>query len=174
MNPQTQASVPTVKSASTSVGVVLPVQMLLGLLTGCAIGYFWPGVGKELLPFGQAFLKALRMLIVPLVFSSIVLGIHNMGREIKVLGRVIAIAFIWFYLATGVCVLMGLGLNAIFHPGIGADLTIAGGKVPANTSLGVNWVNFLLDLIPANVVSAMAEQKILQMRSEERRVGKEC
>jgi DAACS family dicarboxylate/amino acid:cation (Na+ or H+) symporter len=54
-------------------------------------------------------------------------------------------------------------LNEIFHPGIGADLNIAGGKVPQNAGLSVNWVQFLLDLIPANVVSAMAEQKILQM-----------
>jgi DAACS family dicarboxylate/amino acid:cation (Na+ or H+) symporter len=53
-------------------------------------------------------------------------------------------------------------MNGIFHPGIGADLTIAG-KVPANAGLSVNWVQFFLDLIPANVVSAMADQKVLQV-----------
>jgi len=103
------------------------------------------------------------MLIIPLVFSSITLGIYNMGREIGVVGRVVGIAFLWFYLATGFCVVVGLVMNGIFHPGIGADLTIPGGKVPANAGLSVDWVQFLLDLVPANVVSAMAEQKILQV-----------
>jgi DAACS family dicarboxylate/amino acid:cation (Na+ or H+) symporter len=111
---------------------------------------------------GQAFVKALRMLVIPLVFSSIALGVYNMGREIGVVGRVVGIAFAWFYLATGACVVIGLAMNGIFHPGIGADLTIAG-KVPANAGLSVNWVQFFLDLIPANVVSAMADQKVLQV-----------
>ena len=149
--------------AATRGWLPLPIQMLLGLIVGSAIGLLWPDVGKELLPLGQAFIKALRMLIVPLVFASIVLGIYSMGREIKVLGRVITIAFVWFYLATGLCVVMGLVLNAIFHPGIGADLNIPGGKVPANAGLSVNWVQFFLDLIHVNVVAAMAEQKILPM-----------
>jgi dicarboxylate/amino acid:cation (Na+ or H+) symporter, DAACS family len=144
-------------------GIPLPVQMLLGLIVGGAVGYWSADIGKDLLPVGQAFLKALRMIIVPLVFSSVVVGVYQMGREIRVLGRVIGVAFLWFYLATGVCSLIGLGLNEIFHPGIGADLTVAGGKVPANAGLTVDWVQFLLDLIPANIVSAMAEQKILQM-----------
>ena len=154
---------PQAKSKGSLFGIPLPVQMLIGLMLGCAVGFWWPDTGKELLPIGQAFLKALRMLIVPLVFSCIVLGIYQMGREINVLGRVMGIAFLWFYVATGVCVVAGLVLNEIFHPGIGADLNIAGGKVPQNAGLSVNWVQFLLDLIPANVVSAMAEQKILQM-----------
>ena len=144
-------------------GIPLPIQMLLGLLVGCGIGYLWPAVGKELLPLGQVFLKALRMLIVPLVFSSIVLGVYQMGQEIRQLGRVIAIAFAWFYFATGLCVIIGLVLNSIVHPGIGADLTVPGGEVPANAGRGVNWMQFLLDLVPANVVSAMAEGKVLQM-----------
>lgn len=137
--------------------------MLIGLVIGCIIGLLWPMIGKELLPVGQAFVKALRMLIIPLVFSSITLGIYYMGREIGAVGRIVGIAFLWFYFATGLCVVIGLVMNGIFHPGIGADLTIPGGKVPANAGLSVNWVQFLLDLVPANVVSAMAEQKILQV-----------
>ena len=147
--------------AGSIFGISLPVQMLIGLLVGCAIGLLWPIVGKELLPLGQVFIKALRMLVIPLVFSSITLGVYNMGREIGMIGRVIAIAFVWFYLATGACVVIGLVMNGIFHPGVGADLSIPGGKVPTNAGLSVNWVQFLLDLVPANVVGAMAEQKVL-------------
>jgi dicarboxylate/amino acid:cation (Na+ or H+) symporter, DAACS family len=152
---------PVRRSSGSLFGISVPVQMLIGLVVGCIVGLLWPAVGKELLPLGQAFVKALRMLVVPLVFSSIALGVYNMGREIGAVGRVVGIAFVWFYLATGVCVVIGLAMNGIFHPGVGADLTIAGGKVPANAGLSVNWVQFFLDLIPANVVSAMAEQKVL-------------
>jgi DAACS family dicarboxylate/amino acid:cation (Na+ or H+) symporter len=153
---------PARRSTGSLFGISVPVQMLIGLVVGCVIGLLWPALGKELLPLGQAFVKALRMLVIPLVFSSIALGVYNMGREIGVVGRVVGIAFAWFYLATGACVVIGLAMNGIFHPGIGADLTIAG-KVPANAGLSVNWVQFFLDLIPANVVSAMADQKVLQV-----------
>jgi dicarboxylate/amino acid:cation (Na+ or H+) symporter, DAACS family len=141
--------------------ISLPVQMLAGLIIGCVVGLLWPSLGKELFPVSRAFINALRMLIIPLVFSSIVLGIYNMGREIKVFGKVIGIAFAWFYVATAVCMLVGLAMNGLLHPGIGADLTIPGGKLPANAGRGVDWVAFFLDLIPTNIVAAMAEQKIL-------------
>jgi DAACS family dicarboxylate/amino acid:cation (Na+ or H+) symporter len=149
------------RSSSAIFGIPLPVQMLIGLLVGCIIGALWPSFGKQLLPLAQAFVKALRMLVIPLVFSSITLGVYNMGREIGTVGRVVGIAFVWFYFATGVCIVTGLLMNGMFHPGIGADLTIPGGKVPANAGLGVDWVQFFLDLVPANLISAMADQKIL-------------
>jgi DAACS family dicarboxylate/amino acid:cation (Na+ or H+) symporter len=143
-------------------GMSLPVQMLLGLILGCAVGLLWPKVGKELLPLSRVFLNALRMLIIPLIFSSIVLGVFNMGREVRAFGKTIGIAFVWFYVATGACLLIGLAMNGIFHPGIGADLTIPG-KAPANAGMKVDWVAFFLDLIPTNVVAAMAGQKVLQV-----------
>ncbi|HLH87406.1 MAG TPA: dicarboxylate/amino acid:cation symporter [Xanthobacteraceae bacterium] len=140
----------------------LPLQMLAGLVVGCLLGLMFPDLGKSLLPLAQAFIKALRMIVIPLVFSAIALGIYNMGREISVLGRIVAIAFAWFFVATALCIVAGLGINAIFHPGIGADLSIAG-QVPKVSGIKIDFVGFLLDLVPVNVVSAMAEQKILQV-----------
>jgi len=140
----------------------LPLQMLGGLAIGCLIGAAFPDFGKELLPLGQAFIKALRMIVIPLVFSSIALGIYNMGREIALLGRIVAIAFVWFFSATAVCIVTGLAINAMFHPGVGADLSIAG-QLPANVGIKINLSQFLLDLVPVNIVAAMAEQKILQV-----------
>ena len=94
----------------------LPLQMLGGLVVGCVLGMLYPDLGKQLLPIGQAFIKALRMIVIPLVFSSIALGIYNMGRELSVLGRIVGIAFLWFFIATGVCIVVGLVINAVFHP----------------------------------------------------------
>jgi DAACS family dicarboxylate/amino acid:cation (Na+ or H+) symporter len=85
----------------------LPAQMLAGLAIGCAIGFAFPTFGKQLQPLSQAFIQALRLIVIPLVFSSITLGIYNMGREIAVLGRIVGIAFAWFFFATGVCMTWG-------------------------------------------------------------------
>jgi dicarboxylate/amino acid:cation (Na+ or H+) symporter, DAACS family len=140
----------------------LPIQMLIGLVIGCLIGHFVPDVGKQLLPISQVFVNGLRMLIVPLVFSSITLGIYNMGRDFSALGRIVAIVFIWFFVATAACITIGLLVSMVFQPGIGADLTIAG-EVPANAALHINLTQFLIDLVPNNIVDAMAHQRVLQV-----------
>ena len=158
----TRAGAPAAEPRRSQWERTLPAQMLVALAVGCVLGLLVPDLGKQLLPIGQAFIRALRMIVIPLVFSSIALGIYKMGRELAVLGRIVGVAFIWFFVATGVCVLGGLTINAIFHPGIGADLSIVG-QTPANAGLKIDVVQFLLDLIPINIVSAMAEQKILQV-----------
>ena len=79
---------------------------------------------------------------------------------INLLGRIIVISFAWFYAATGACFVIGLTLNSVLHPGIGADLSLLG-KVPANAGMKVDWVVFLTDLVPANIMQSMAEGKVL-------------
>ena len=56
----------------------LPVQMLIGLVVGCIAALLWPEFSRGLLPIGQTFVKALRMLVIPLVFTSITLGVYQM------------------------------------------------------------------------------------------------
>ncbi|MEN3349542.1 MAG: dicarboxylate/amino acid:cation [Bradyrhizobium sp.] len=141
-------------------GLPLAVQMLVGLIAGLAVGLIWPEFGASLRPLGAAFVEAVKMIVIPVVFSSVALGIYRMGTELKVLGRVVVICLGYFYLATVVSILIGLLLNAIFHPGAGAPLA-ATGKLPQNLSVTVDWIKFFMDMIPANIVAAMAEQKIL-------------
>ena len=138
----------------------LPLQMLVGLVLGLAVGRLWPAFGSGLQPIGTAFIHAIQMIVIPLIFSAVTLGVCRMGENTRQLGRVAVIAFIWFYIATLFAVLVALGLNHLFHPGLGADL-VPTGKVPPNLALSVNWTNYLLDLIPTNVVAAMAAQKVL-------------
>jgi len=136
------------------------VQILVGLVLGCVTGYLWPSFGATLQPIGTAFIKAIKMLVMPLVFSAVTLGIYKMGADIKQLGRLALIAFGWFYLATAISVILGITMNEIFHPGAGVVLE-ATGKIPANLATSINWVNFFIDLIPDNVVMAIASQKII-------------
>ena len=134
--------------------------MLIGLIAGLGVGLLWPSFGAALRPLGTAFVEAVKVIIIPVVFASVTLGVYRMGTELKVLGRVVVICLGYFYLATVVSILIGLALNAIFHPGAGAPLA-ATGKLPGNLAVSVDWIKFFMDMIPSNIVAAMAEQKIL-------------
>jgi len=149
------------KEKSKSKWPPLYVQIFIGLFLGIAIG-LWapPSFGAALKPIGDAFIKGIKMIVIPLVFSAVTLGIYRMGSDLKSLGRLGAIAFIWFYMATGISIIIGISLNAVFHPAAGLTLA-ATGAIPQNLSTSVNWVNFFLDIIPDNAVFAMANQKII-------------
>ncbi|HEX9017502.1 MAG TPA: dicarboxylate/amino acid:cation symporter [Chloroflexota bacterium] len=139
------------------------IQILVGLIIGAAIGLLWPGANSwaaAFKPLGDAFIKAIKMIVIPLVFSAVTLGIYKMSADLKSLGRLGLLAFGWFYLATGISVVLGLTLNAVFHPAAGISLQ-ATGKLPANLASSIDWVTFFLDLVPDNVVNSMANQKIL-------------
>lgn len=137
------------------------MQILVGLVLGILIGWLGPkAFGASLQPFGTAFIKAIKMIVMPLVFSAVTLGIYKMGADIRQLGRLGALAFIWFYAATAISIALGIGLNAIFHPGAGVALE-ATGKIPANLATSINWAQFFLDIIPDNVIMAVAQQKII-------------
>lgn len=138
----------------------LPLQMLAGLVLGLIIGTTWPSAGKALQPIGTAFIQAIQMIVIPLIFSAVALGVYRMGENTRQLGRVAVVAFAWFYIATLFAVLIALGLNGLLHPGRGANL-VPTGTVSANLALSVDWTKYLLDLIPSNIVAAMAAQRVL-------------
>ncbi|MEM5788374.1 MAG: dicarboxylate/amino acid:cation symporter [Syntrophobacteraceae bacterium] len=138
------------------------LQILVGLVLGIGVGLVWPDFGAKLQPVGTAFIKAIKMVVVPLVFASVTLGISKMGADIKQLGRMGGLAFGWFYFATGISVVLGILLNSLFHPAAGVALEVTG-AIPQNISTSIDWVKFFLDLIPDNIVKAMAEQKIVPM-----------
>ena len=138
----------------------LPAQIVAALIVGALIGWLWPNVGLALQPIGQAFVAAIKMVVIPLVFCAVALGTMKMGLDSPRLGRVALVAFGWFYLAGAIAISIGLGLDALFHPGRG--ISIAGSaEASARISATINWTQFLLDLIPSNVIAAMAQQKVL-------------
>lgn len=138
----------------------LPLQMLVGLILGLLVGVEWPGLGKSLQPIGTAFIQAIQMIVIPLIFSAVTLGVWRMGENARQLGRVAIVAFVWFYVASFFAVLVALGLNGIFHPGAGANV-VATGSVPPHLAISVDWTKYVLDLIPTNVLAAMAAQHVL-------------
>ncbi|SBW06478.1 Sodium:dicarboxylate symporter [uncultured delta proteobacterium] len=148
--------------ATQKKGIPLWGKILIGLIIGCIIGFLWPSLGSKLQPIGTAFIKAIKMIVMPLIFSAVTLGIYKMGSDLKQLGKLGIFAFGWFYLATGVAMVIGISLSILFHPGAGVDLSLAQGTtLPSHIGANMDWAKFFLDIIPDNIVMAMAQQKII-------------
>lgn len=138
----------------------LPIQMLLGLALGIVFGFVLPGTAAKLVPIGNAFVQAIKMIVVPLIFTAITLGIYQMGQKSRELGKVTGISLLYFFVATTVSLLIGLALNRIFRPGLGANLAQAS-NLHRNIATSVDWTKFFLEMIPPNIVAAMAGSNLL-------------
>jgi DAACS family dicarboxylate/amino acid:cation (Na+ or H+) symporter len=134
--------------------------MLIGMVIGLTIGLTEPSLGANLRPLGLAFIEAIKMIVIPIVFTSVTLGIYRMGSEMRNLGRIATVCAVYFALISVFSIVVSLALNGIFHPGAGAKL-VPTGAVPKGLAASIDWAKFFLDMIPANIISAMAEQKVL-------------
>ena len=139
-------------------------QIVIGLVLGITAGYVWPAFGVAVKPIADAFLRMIKMIIAPLVFSTLVVGIAGTG-DLKAMGRIGLKAIVYFEVATTVALFLGLALVNIFQPGaglslpVGADTQTAAGLVQ-NQQHG--W-DIFLHLFPTSVVDAMARGDILQV-----------
>ena len=137
-------------------------QRVVGaLVLGIAVGLFW-GPGAESIKWiGDLFIRAIKMLIVPLIFFSLVSGIAALG-DLKKLGNVGGKALLLFVTTAIISVSLGLTMGTIFQPGIGLDISLPAGvdiPQPAATSP----TDMILALIPENPVMSMAEGQILPL-----------
>ena len=141
----------------------LTAQIVLGLVVGIAIGHFWPSVGVQIRPVADGFLRLIRMIVAPLLLSTLVVGIAGAG-DLKSLGRIGLKAIFYFEVATTIALAIGLVLVNVFRPGAG--LKVAIDDTAAVTALAQNQphgVDLLLHVIPTSVIDAMARGDILQV-----------
>jgi proton glutamate symport protein len=139
-------------------------QIFIGLLLGIAIGHFWPEFGRGIKPLADAFLRMIKMIIAPLLFSTLVVGIAGMG-DLKAMGRIGLKAIIYFEVATTIALFIGLAMVNIFQPGAGLAAPV-GADTSQLQALAANqqkgW-DIFLHLFPTSVIDAMAKGDILQM-----------
>ncbi|MCG8532464.1 MAG: dicarboxylate/amino acid:cation symporter [Desulfovibrionales bacterium] len=134
-------------------------KILIGMLVGVALGVVAPALVPYIAPVGTLFISAIKMLIVPLVFSSLVTGMTSMD-DVKKLGR-ISFKTITVYLTTTlVAISIGLLIGELFQPGAGMNLAAAGEQV---TKEAPSLVKTITGLIPRNPVAAMVNGNILQI-----------
>src|SRR6201987_360005 len=94
----------------------LTTQIFIGLLIGIAVGYLWPAFGVAIKPLADAFLRMIKMIIAPLLFATLVVGIAGTG-DLKSMGRIGLKAILYFEAATTVALFLGLFLVNVFQPG---------------------------------------------------------
>jgi proton glutamate symport protein len=152
----------------------LTMQIFIGLLLGIAAGYLWPstdvngvhtaGYAEQIKPLADLFLRMIKMILAPLLFSTLVVGIAGTG-DLKTMGRIGLKAIIYFEIATTIALFLGLALVNIFQPGAGMSMPIAV-DAKAATALVQNqqhaW-DILLHMFPTSVIDAMARGDILQV-----------
>jgi aerobic C4-dicarboxylate transport protein len=145
----------------------LYVQVLTAIVIGVLLGHFYPQLGEAMKPFGDAFIKLIKMLIAPIIFCTVVHGIASMG-DMKQVGRVGLKALIYFEAVTTLALIVGLIVVNVMQPGAGMNTdarTIDTKSIQAYTTKAgqQSTVDFLMHIIPNTVVGAFAEGEILQV-----------
>jgi aerobic C4-dicarboxylate transport protein len=145
----------------------LHFQVLAGIIIGIALGVFYPKTGEAMKPLGDGFIKLIRMVIAPIIFCTVVVGIANVG-DMKKLGRIGVKALAYFEIVSTLSLAIGLVVVMIFQPGAGINATAAtldAKSVAEYAAPGkaIHTVDFLLNIIPDTVVNAFAKGEILQV-----------
>lgn len=144
----------------------LTFQVVVAIVSGILVGFFWPGIGSHLEVLGTTFIKAVKMVIAPIIFLTIVVGISKMG-DMKKVGRVGGKALIYFEVVTTMALIIGLFIAHWFRPGSGLDPDkMPSGDISKFTSGAdseMNWGEFFLNIVPDNVIGAFAQGDILQV-----------
>ncbi|KRP66891.1 C4-dicarboxylate transporter DctA [Pseudomonas orientalis] len=145
----------------------LYVQVLAAIVLGVILGHFSPGLGEQMKPLGDTFIKLIKMLIAPIIFCTVVSGIAGM-QDLKRIGRIGFKSLIYFEVLTTIALVIGLiGVN-LLKPGVGMhidpaslDASAIAGYTKAAHDQSV--VGFLTHIVPTTVFGAFTEGDILQV-----------
>lgn len=122
----------------------LTFQVIVAIICGIAVGAIWPSVGQEMKPIGETFINMIKMVIAPIIFLTIVLGIASMGSMKKV-GRVGGKALLYFEIVTTAALIIGIIVANVVRPGDGLDPSkLKGGDVSQYVQSGqeMKWMDF--------------------------------
>ncbi len=136
--------------------------MILGVLLGIIVGILNPSLGESLKPLGDGFIKLIRMLLAPIIFGTIVVGIAKMG-SLREVGRVGIKALIYFEVVSTLALVIGLIVVNVLKPGVGMNIDPADARHQIACDLHVRGqisrmlVSFFLDIIPSSIVDAFVK-----------------
>jgi aerobic C4-dicarboxylate transport protein len=142
-------------------------QVIVAICLGVAVGFLFPEAGVSLKPLGDVFIKLIKMMIAPIIFTTVVIGIAKMGN-LREVGRVGIKALIYFELVSTAALAIGLIVVNIVRPGAGinADVSSLDTKSISAYTTGAKsagTVDFLVNIIPGTIVDAFARGEILQV-----------
>ena len=142
-------------------------QVVTAIVIGALLGHFLPATGEAMKPLGDGFIKLIKMIIAPIIFCTVVVGIAGM-EDMKKVGKTGGLALLYFEVVSSIALVVGLVIVNLVQPGQGMHVDTASldskavaayagpGKMPGT-------VDFLLNVIPTSVVDAFAKGEILQV-----------
>jgi len=145
----------------------LYLQVITAIIVGVLLGYFYPHLGETMKPFGDGFIKLIKMIIAPVIFCTVVVGIAGM-EDMKKVGKTGGLALLYFEVVSSIALIVGLTIVNTVQPGAGMHIDAASldaKSVSAYTGPGKmgGTVDFLLNIIPTSVIDAFAKGEILQV-----------
>ena len=144
----------------------LYLQVIVAIVLGVLVGYFFPATGEALKPLGDVFIKLVKMIIAPVIFLTIVTGIAGV-RDLGAVGRVAGKAFAYFLFFSTLALVIGMVVANVVQPGAGLNIdpaTLDTSKIADYTAKAhdTTLTGFLLEMIPDTFVSALTAGSILQ------------
>ena len=145
----------------------LYIQVVIAIVIGVLLGYFAPELGAAMKPLGDGFIKLIKMLIAPVIFCTVVVGIAGMD-QMKQVGKTGGAALLYFEVVSTVALIVGLIIVNVVKPGAGMNVdpsTLDSTAVDQYAGPGrmQSTTEFLLDVIPSSLVGAFAQNNTLQV-----------
>lgn len=145
----------------------LYVQVLTAIAIGILLGHFYPSLGADMKPLGDGFIKLIKMIIAPIIFCTVVIGIAGM-EDMKKVGKTGGYALLYFEIVSTVALVIGLIIVNVVQPGAGMHVdpsTLDTKSIAAYTAPGKmqSTTDFLMNIIPSSAIDAFAKGDILQV-----------
>ena len=142
-------------------------QVIVAIVIGVLLGHFYPATGEAMKPLGDGFIKLIKMIIAPIIFCTVVVGIAGM-EDMKKVGKTGGYALLYFEIVSSIALLVGLVIVNVVQPGAGMNVDPASldtKGIAAYTKPGQmqSTTEFLMNIIPSTVVDAFAKGEILQV-----------
>lgn len=143
---------------------ILYVQVLIGIAAGVLVGYYCPQFAPSAKLLSDTFINGIKMIIGPVIFVNIVLGIAGSGN-LKKVGRVGGKALLYFEVVTTIAIIIGIVAANLIKPGSGVVIPPhITATLPAVAEVqSMNWLEFLSHIVPSNIVESFAKGEILQI-----------
>jgi len=145
----------------------LYAQVITAIVIGVLLGHFYPSTGEAMKPLGDGFIKLIKMIIAPIIFCTVVVGIAGM-EDMKKVGKTGGLALLYFEFVSSIALVVGLVIVNLVQPGTGMNVdanALDTKGIAAYTGPGKmgGTVDFILNVIPSTVVDAFAKGEILQV-----------
>jgi len=145
----------------------LYVQVIAAIIIGVLLGHFLPGTGEAMKPLGDGFIKLIKMMIAPIIFCTVVVGIAGM-EDMKKVGKTGGLALLYFEIVSTIALIVGLVIVNVVKPGAGMNIdpaTLDANAIAQYTGPGKmqTTTEFIMHIIPTTIVDAFAKGEILQV-----------